>query len=551
MDPRILDMQNTSITDIVTADKVDAVNSGIVKDEESQRLSALSEKESAFGSRATHDADHSKNNARQSSVAGRASSDSGTTLNGDDSSANARMGNKHNDRLKVRQFLNREAVSELDDSEEFEGVGGAYDATQGAKQVTAAMRNRKARGALSSSCGSKGSSTNARTAKGTCAQGAKKAKAASAQAASQSQTQARHAAAQAAGTAAKAAAPSSGNAAIAGTVGGSGLAAGGGILAGVVAFVFVALVIGQVVSALFGFWDAEDKKRSMEGLPPYITYEMVEEAIRCQEEYGHPAGCTIAQIICESGQGDSMSQLATRDHNLFGMKWASSFASAPEVAGKAGWSTNEEYTPGQITTVTAYFTVFKSDADCIRFRSRVFLQASHYRDNTLIKQAIAEHSSDKMAEGLKDAGWATSSSYVESLKAALDKYNLRRFDSMTIEDLESGALSADAIISAAYSQLGVPYVWGGTTPGVGLDCSGLTQYCYRQAGITIPRNSEDQASFGRKVPVSEASPGDILWRPGHVAIYIGGDRYIHEPHSGSVCTISSGASYFTSAIKIR
>lgn len=68
----------------------------------------------------------------------------------------------------------------------------------------------------------------------------------------------------------------------------------------------------------------------------------------------------------------------------------------------------------------------------------------------------------------------------------MDTYNLRRFDSMSVEDLESGALSADAVIAAAYSQLGVPYVWGGTTPGVGLDCSGLTQYCYRQAGIAIP-----------------------------------------------------------------
>ena len=211
----------------------------------------------------------------------------------------------------------------------------------------------------------------------------------------------------------------------------------------------------------------------MEGLPPYITYEMVEEAIRCQEEFGHPAGCTIAQIICESGQGETMSQLATRDHNLFGMKWASSFASAPEVVGKAGWTTQEEYTPGTFTTITAYFTVFKGDVECIRFRSRVFLQASHYSANALIQQAIAERSSDKMAEGLKDAGWATSSAYVDSLKSAMDTYNLRRFDSMTVEDFERGALSADAVIAAAYSQLGVPYVWGGTTPGVGLDCSGL------------------------------------------------------------------------------
>lgn len=549
MNPRSLDNTSASITDIVTADKLDAVSAGIVKDNESQSLSSLSEKQSALGTRATSKASPSKKHMRTSADVSTANADSDSGSSAEGTSARTETASTSNERLKVRQFLEREAVSELDETDEFEGVGNAYDTGRGTKRAIAAMRDRKTKGAHSASGGSKRSSASAKATKSTSAQGAKKAEAASAHGVSQ--TQASHAAAQATGAAAKTAASSSGNAAIAGTVGGSGIAAGGGVLCGVIAFVLVALVIGQIISALFGFWDAEDKKRSMEGLPPYITYEMVEEAIRCQEEFGHPAGCTIAQIICESGQGETMSQLATRDHNLFGMKWASSFASAPEVAGKAGWTTQEEYTPGTFTTITAYFTVFKGDVECIRFRSRVFLQASHYRNNALIQQAIAGHSSDRMAEGLKDAGWATSSAYVDSLKSVMDTYNLRRFDSMTVEDLESGALSADAIIAAAYSQLGVPYVWGGTTPGVGLDCSGLTQYCYRQAGITIPRNTEDQAAFGRKVPVSEATPGDILWRPGHVAIYIGDDRYIHEPHTGAVCTIASGASYFTSAIKIR
>lgn len=546
MDPRSLDNTSASISDIVTADKLDAVSAGIVKDDESQSLSALSEKQSALGTMATCKAAPSKRRMRKSADASAANAGSDGVSGVGEASSKTETSSTPSERLKVRQFLEREAVSELDETDEFEGVGSAYDAERGAKRAIAAMRDRKAKGALSASGSSKGSSAN--PVKSTSAQGAKKAKTTSARGVSQAQASR---AAQATGAAAKTAASSSGNAAVAGTVGGSGIAAGGGVLCGVIAFVLVALVIGQIISALFGFWDAEDKKRSMEGLPPYITYEMVEEAIRCQEEFGHPAGCTIAQIICESGQGETMSQLATRDHNLFGMKWASSFASAPEVAGKAGWTTQEEYTPGTFTTITAYFTVFKGDVECIRFRSRVFLQASHYRNNALIQQAIAERSSDKMAEGLKDAGWATSSAYVDSLKSAMDTYNLRRFDSMTVEDFERGALSADAVIAAAYSQLGVPYVWGGSTPGVGLDCSGLTQYCYRQAGIAIPRNSEDQAAFGRKVPVSQASPGDILWRPGHVAIYIGDDRYIHEPHSGAACTIASGASHFASAIKIR
>lgn len=545
MDPRELDKDRSSIADIVTAEKVDAVSSGIVKDDEAQSLSTLASREDFLGARCPRKGETRK--AKASSAAGAGSKSDAEPASAQVPSEEAAHATDEADgRLKVRQVLECQAVSELDDTDEFEGAQGAYDAGKGAKRGIAEVRERKAKGAARASRSGKG----AGAAKGKSA-GAAGAGKASPSAATPGQARAAQTATQAAGGAAKTAASASGNTAIAGAVGGSGLATAAGVVAGIVAFVLVALLVGQIVSALFGFWDAEDKKRSMEGLPPYITYEMVEEAIRCQEEFGHPAGCTIAQIICESGQGETMSQLATRDHNLFGMKWASSFASAPEVAGKAGWTTHEEYTPGQVSTITAYFTVFKGDVECIRFRSRIFLQAAHYKNNALIRQAIAEHSSDKMAEGLKDAGWATSSSYVESLKAALDAYNLRRFDSMTVEDLESGALSADAIIAAAYSQLGVPYVWGGTTPGVGLDCSGLTQYCYRQAGIMIPRNSEDQAAFGRKVPVSEATPGDILWRPGHVGIYIGEDRYIHEPHTGAVCTIASGASYFTSAIKIR
>ncbi|MSA62502.1 hydrolase Nlp/P60 [Eggerthella sp. BIOML-A4] len=548
MDPRELDKDHCSIADIVTADKVDAVSSGIVKDGESQSLSALAGREDALGMRNPKKGAKGTTRKAKATAFASASSKAGTEPASAQAPSEeaAHAADETNGRLKVRRVLERQAVSELDDTDEFEGAQGAYDAGKGAKRGIMAARERKAKGAARASNGGKG----AGAAKGKSA-GAAGAGKASPSAAIPGHARAAQASAQAAGGAAKTAASASGSTAIAGAVGGSGIATAGGVLAGIIAFVLVALLVGQIVSALFGFWDAEDKKRSMEGLPPYITYEMVEEAVRCQEEFGHPAGCTIAQIICESGQGETMSQLATRDHNLFGMKWASSFASAPEVAGKAGWTTHEEYTPGQMSTITAYFTVFKGDVECIRFRSRVFLQASHYKNNALIRQAIAEHSSDKMAEGLKDAGWATSSSYVESLKAALDAYNLRRFDSMRADDLESGELSADAIIAAAYSQLGVPYVWGGTTPGVGLDCSGLTQYCYRQAGIVIPRNSEDQAAFGRKVPVSEATPGDILWRPGHVGIYIGEDRYIHEPHTGAVCTIASGTSYFTSAIKIR
>lgn len=95
---------------------------------------------------------------------------------------------------------------------------------------------------------------------------------------------------------------------------------------------------------------------------------------------------------------------------------------------------------------------------------------------------------------------------------------------------------AQTIVSAAYSQLGVPYVWGGSSPGKGLDCSGLVQYCHAVAGISLPHYSESQYAGGKKV--SSPQPGDICWKPGHVGIYIGNGQMIEAQQTGTNIMIS-------------
>ena len=93
------------------------------------------------------------------------------------------------------------------------------------------------------------------------------------------------------------------------------------------------------------------------------------------------------------------------------------------------------------------------------------------------------------------------------------------------------------IVSAARSQIGVPYVWGGSTPGKGLDCSGLVQYCHAVAGISLPHYSESQYAGGKKV--SSPQPGDICWKPGHVGIYIGNGQMIEAQRTGTNIMISA------------
>lgn len=104
------------------------------------------------------------------------------------------------------------------------------------------------------------------------------------------------------------------------------------------------------------------------------------------------------------------------------------------------------------------------------------------------------------------------------------------------------------ILSVAATKLGTPYVWGATGPS-SFDCSGFTQWVYRQVGISIPRTSSSQMSAGTKVSVSQARPGDLLWKSGHIAIYVGGNTYIHAPQTGDVVRYATGVSRFTYAVR--
>lgn len=97
--------------------------------------------------------------------------------------------------------------------------------------------------------------------------------------------------------------------------------------------------------------------------------------------------------------------------------------------------------------------------------------------------------------------------------------------------------AAQTIVNAAWTQIGVPYVWGGTTPYQGLDCSGLTQWCHAQAGISIGRVDTAQLNGGRVV--YDPQPGDIAWTPGHVAIYIGGGQMIEAQQPGTTICVSA------------
>ncbi len=102
--------------------------------------------------------------------------------------------------------------------------------------------------------------------------------------------------------------------------------------------------------------------------------------------------------------------------------------------------------------------------------------------------------------------------------------------------------AAAAAVSAAESQLGDPYVWGGSTPATGFDCSGLVQWAYAQAGVSLPRTAAEQQQVGVRVPsLAQATPGDLVFygQPAyHVGIYLGNGLMIDAPEAGQTVSIA-------------
>jgi len=155
------------------------------------------------------------------------------------------------------------------------------------------------------------------------------------------------------------------------------------------------------------------------------------------------------------------------------------------------------------------------------------VQADHARQLALAQAATARYTSQQQAQALalQQTPIGASASTGDVSVAPPSQYT--------------------GVVGIAMRYLGTPYVWGGSTPA-GFDCSGFVAYVYAQVGVSLPHYTGAQWTMGVPVSRSDLEPGDLVFFDGlgHVGIYIGGNEFIHAPHTGDVVKISSMTGWY-------
>lgn len=171
--------------------------------------------------------------------------------------------------------------------------------------------------------------------------------------------------------------------------------------------------------------------------------------------------------------------------------------------------------------------------------------------DALTASAKAVLASGPVVSAPADAKWTIDSPVVKAVKpkpevkkvveapvvasTAVSRSTLRTSDSNDSKDVANSpvpqSVSGNAVLEVAARYVGTPYVSGGSAPG-GFDCSGFVSYVFKQLGISLPRTSGGIRSVGTVISRADAKPGDLIWTPGHIAIYAGGNQQIDSPRPG-------------------
>ena len=307
----------------------------------------------------------------------------------------------------------------------------------------------------------------------------------------------------------------------------------GGILLGFAGAAFALIAVGFIISIVLGIVNSDTGDWNLDGLNPdektiAIFFKgngltkLQTAAIMGnmkQESSCNPASTQVDGMVgggiglCQWGYGVDGGRGNAMEN------WARSVGGTwDNINIQLDWVWAEMCNSGRAADQTSWFNPFTSPVDMELFKAKTDIA-----DATDFWQVWIEGAGDVRLEARVQ--------------------NARNY--LAIFNRGTSGTGNQAVIDAAFSQLGVPYAWGGTTPGVGLDCSGLTQYCYSQAGMVLGRTTYTQIGQCTRIDASQAVPGDLIFMefsdpntPEHVGIYIGDGQMIHEPEPGQSCKVS-------------
>jgi peptidoglycan DL-endopeptidase CwlO len=209
----------------------------------------------------------------------------------------------------------------------------------------------------------------------------------------------------------------------------------------------------------------------------------------------------------------------------------------------------------QDASIVEQVTSFKAAVQ----RNRVQLRNAHAEQRRIVAEKAAQR--ERIESQLASRRQLLSSIRGEIARMrAAERAQQRVLAAAAQARLDSGNLAAAApegalappnthggVVGIAMQYLGVPYRWGGSSPS-GFDCSGFVMYVFAQIGISLPHSTYALWNVGVPVSRSQLQAGDLVFFNGlgHMGIYIGGNQFIHAPHTGDVVKISSMTGWYAS-----
>lgn len=327
------------------------------------------------------------------------------------------------------------------------------------------------------------------------------------------------------------------------------------------AIIAIILVFGLIAAISGGAADEEKKSASLDGMPGWVTYDLVLACLNAHEQYGYPASALLGQMMIENGTSDSGSDLGRLYHNYGGVKYAG-YDYGGLITGSVKMLTTEYSASGSAYKTYADFAVFKDDDSYMKYRCEHLYKQSNYTRVADYQKAIDTNNSELFLRALGEGGYYTASqdSYIAQYRSICQAYPLvAQLDSMTAEEFKSRYSGTNLIpgggqdyqsaeqwqkdIVNACSQ--VPW------PGANL-CATWTTRVYARCGHTVGGNGNTQlgnqgygANYDPKRATtdlsqikvgmllsSEHGSGPAGWTYGHVAIYIGDGKVMESISSG-------------------